>query len=222
MEQSNEQSEEKQFFLSIPKTELNTLPAAVYEGEIKIIDREEDIDEAIEYLRKSDIIGFDTETKPAFKRGQTHLVSLLQLATANRCYLFRINKTGFTDNLRYLLEDASILKVGVSIHDDFLNLGKLAKFEPAGFIDLQQYVKQFRIKDNSLTRIYGILFGLRISKGQRLTNWEAPELTSHQQAYAALDAKACINIYKALSSGSFIPKKSPYLTYPEEETQDEQ
>lgn len=222
MEQSNEQTEDRQFFLSIPKTELNMLPAAVYDGEIIVIEREEEIDSAVNYLRGADIIGFDTETKPAFKRGQTNLVSLIQLATTDRCYLFRINKTGFADNLRILLEDASILKVGVSIHDDFLNLQKFGKFEPDGFIDLQQYVKQFRIKDNSLARIYGILFGLRISKGQRLTNWEAAKLTSHQMAYAALDAKACINIYEKLLSGTFAPERSQYLNYPEEEPQDEQ
>ncbi len=207
--------------LTITKAQLAALPAAVFQGEIRLVDKEEELDAAIDDLRKSDIIGFDTETRPSFRKGHLHTVSLLQLSTRNTCYLFRLNKFGLTTPIIELLTDPDKLKVGLSIHDDFHSLSKLAEFEPGGFVDLQQYVKEFRIADNSLSRIYGIIFGERISKGQRLTNWEAETLTPAQQGYAALDAVACVRIYDYLSSGKFDPSTSPYLTIPtppEEET----
>lgn len=204
------------FTLSISKQELAELPRASFRGTIRLIETEAEIGAAVGELRAAaGVIGFDTETRPSFRKGQSHLVSLLQLSTRSCCFLFRLNKTGLTTPLIDLLNDANITKVGVSIHDDFHNLGKLAEIAPDGFIELQQFVKDFRIADNSLSRIYAILFGQRISKGQRLTNWEADELTPHQQAYAALDALACVEIYEALTSGSFRPEESPFIKYPE-------
>ncbi|MDE6028092.1 MAG: 3'-5' exonuclease domain-containing protein 2 [Muribaculaceae bacterium] len=174
-----------------------------YAGNILLVDSEEKAVEAAESLKKEKIIGFDTETKPSFKRGQTNNVALLQLSTRSVTYLIRLNRIGLPDAIRSILEDENILKIGVSIHDDFHNLHKLYELSPAGFIDLQSFVKDYGIADNSLARIYAILFGLRISKGQRLTNWEAEELTIHQQAYAALDALACVRIYTHLLNGFF-------------------
>lgn len=203
-----------QAVLTITKVQLAELPTAVFQGAIRLVDKEEELDAALDDLRKSDIIGFDTETRPSFKKGQLHTVSLLQLSTRETCYLFRLNHFGLPDPLVKLLEDTDKLKVGLSIHDDFHSLRKLAEFEPGGFVDLQHYVKEFRIADNSLSRIYGIIFGERISKGQRLTNWEAENLTPAQQGYAALDAVACVRIYDYLRSGDFKPESSPYLTIP--------
>lgn len=197
--------------ISIPKEALATLPAARYEGHIRLIETAEDADFATAELSKSDIIGFDTETRPAFKKGQSHLVALLQLSTRDTCYLFRLNKIGMPASVRSLLENPDIKKIGLSIHDDFLNLRKTTELEPAGFVELQQYVKKWNITDASLTKLYGILFGQRLSKAQRLSNWEADELSASQQAYAALDAKACIDIYEYLESGRFNPAESPYL-----------
>lgn len=200
----------KKYLLSISKEELSKLPAEVYRGEITVVDTEEAILPAVEKLEKAKIIGFDTETRPSFKKGQHYTVSLIQLSTPKECFLFRINKTGITPPLRNLLENAGKIKVGLSLHDDFMNLAKITDLRPAGFIDLQQYVKTVGILDNSLTRIYAIVFGHRISKNQRLSNWEASELTQHQQQYAALDAMACINIYQTLSGNKFDASKSPY------------
>lgn len=196
--------------VSISKTELAELPIATFKGKIVVIDKPEEVDSAVAELNKESEIGFDTETKPSFKRGQSNLVSLLQLSTHDTCYLFRLNRIGAPDSLKALMENPDILKIGVSIHDDFHNLRKLGELEPGGFIDLQSYVKKYYILDNSLARIYGILFGERISKGQRLTNWEAPTLTPHQQSYAALDAYACIKIYDYLNVFGFDAKSSPY------------
>lgn len=197
--------------ISITKEELAALPAAHFHGEISLIEKPEEVSAAVARLRECDVVGFDTETRPSFKKGQTNIVSLLQLSTRDICYLIRLNHIGLTDELKQLLEDPDVLKVGLSIHDDFHNLNKIASIEPRGFVDLQNYVKNFNISDNSLTKIYGIVFGKRISKGQRLTNWEASQLTESQQAYAALDAMACIDIYDKVSSGQFDPLQSPYL-----------
>ena len=181
-----------------------------------LVDQPSNLASAIADLNSVPIIGFDTETRPSFRRGQTHNVALIQLATQNCCYLFRTNEIGFPKDLMDILENPNILKVGLSIHDDFHNLRRITEVEPHGFIDLQNYVKEFKIADNSLSRVFGILFGERISKGQRLTNWESSELTESQQKYAALDAYACIKIYNYLKEGKFDPYSSKYLTFPPE------
>lgn len=195
---------------SITKAELADLPAETIDADITVIDSEEGVGKAVEILSEARLIGFDTETKPSFRRGERHMVSLLQLSTLTQSFLFRLNKIGLPAPVCKLLEDENIVKIGLSIHDDFLNLHKKFKLEPKGFIDLQQYVKEFNIADNSLSRIYGILFDKRISKGQRLSNWEAPVLTRHQQEYAALDAVACLNIYNYLREKGFDYKQSKY------------
>lgn len=204
--------------LSISKAELAKLPAADYYGDIHVVDSPEDVEAAVAILRESDIIGFDTETRPSFKKGQTHQVALMQLATRHECFLFRLNMIGLPKPVKDLLEDPELLKIGVSLHDDFHNLHRIYTLRPEGFIDLQPYVKQFGIADNSLSRIYAILFGHRISKGQRLTNWEAPALTPGQQSYAAFDALSCIEIFDYLQSGSFDPSLSPYIIPNADET----
>ncbi|MDE5876570.1 MAG: 3'-5' exonuclease domain-containing protein 2 [Muribaculaceae bacterium] len=197
--------------VSISKEELASLPAADFHAGLRLIDNNDDVEDAVADLAASDIIGFDTETRPSFKRGISYKVSLLQLSTRKVCYLFRLNKIGLPESLVRLLADPSKLKIGVSVHDDFHNLMKLVDFTPEGFIDLQAYVKDFMIADNSLSRLYGIVFGKRISKAQRLTNWEADKLTKAQQTYAAMDALACIDLYDCLSTGNFDPQASPYM-----------
>ena len=205
------------YTLSIPKNELPALPAEHYAGTIKVVESLDEIDEAVGYLNSFDILGFDTETKPTFKRGQSNNMALIQLSGGERCYLFRICKIGIPKKLSSILENKRILKVGASVHDDFHGLTKVGECAPCNFLDIQQYVKKFRIEDNSLSRIYAIVFGKRISKNQQKTNWEAETLTPAQQAYAALDARACVLIYDYLSSGKFSPEDSIYKKYPEPE-----
>ena len=202
--------------ITISKEEISMLPAADYAGKIEIIDKPEQVASAVEKLLTADVIGFDTETRPSFRKGQYHNVALIQLAIDDVAYLFRTNIIGLPKQLIEILENPDLLKVGLSLRDDFHNLNKISEIRPEGFIDLQSYVKNFKIADASLSRIHAILFGERLSKGQRLTNWEATELSEAQQSYAALDAKACINIYKFLKSGMFDPADSPYLTIPPE------
>lgn len=211
----------RDFFLSIPKQQLSLLPSAKFDGKIVVVDTLERAISALRMLSDAGIIGFDTETRPSFKKGALNEVSLMQLSDHHTCYLFRINRLGIFPELIDFLQNGSVTKVGLSIHDDFHNLHRLANFDPQGFIDLQTYVKGFRIADNSLSRIFAIIFGQRISKGQRLSNWEAERLTAAQQAYASLDAFACIKIYDCLASGKFIPEQSPYVCYPEPEAPDQ-
>lgn len=196
--------------LSITKDELTELPMVQYNAGATIIDSPKYLDNALEQLSKAQILGFDTETRPSFRKGQSFKVSLLQLATPDRCFLFRLNKIGMLPELKQILENPELLKVGLSLKDDFNSLGKICSLSPAGFVDLQQYVKDFGIMDNSLSKIYAILFGQRISKNQRLTNWEAERLTQAQINYAAFDAISCIRIYDYLKSGNFVPENSPY------------
>lgn len=208
---------ENRGIVTISKGQLASLPAAQYPGIISVIDTKEKMMEALKEIQKAPIIGFDTETKPSFKKGQQFNVALVQLSTTDICYLFRTNIIGFPTELKQILEDPGKLKVGLSLHDDFLNLGKFGEFNPESFIDLQSFTKEYRIADNSLSRVYAILFGQRISKGQRLTNWEANQLSDAQKNYAALDAYACVRIYNYLKEGNFNPDQSPYLTFPQEE-----
>ena len=207
-------SDPNNYKIGISKQELGQLPAAHFPGAIQLIDKPEDVAPAVDELRKARVIGFDTETRPAFQKGQYHSVALLQLSTESRCFLFRLNILGMQDEIRDLLEDPSVKKIGLSTHDDFHNLNRIKRITPAGFFELQEYVGSFKIEDRSLSKIYALLFGERISKGQRLTNWEAPELSPHQQAYAALDAYACLKIYNYLKSGNFHPQDSTHKIYP--------
>lgn len=196
--------------ISISKQQLAALPPAHFSGTIVVVDTPVAADCAVEELRKANLIGFDTETRPAFKKGQTYDVALLQLSCLDTCYLFRLNKIGMPASLKDLLEDPEKTKVGLSIHDDFRNLHKTYEFEPGGFIELQTYVTQWNIIDKSLSKLFGILFGKRLSKAQRLSNWETEQLSESQQHYAALDAYACTKIYSYLNEGNFEPNNCPY------------
>lgn len=198
--------------ITISKDTLATLPTVTFPGRITVIDSIEDAADALAQLRTHSIVGFDTETKPSFRKGRTNTVSLIQISTESHCYLFRINHIGFCDAIRAFMEDPSVAKIGLSLKDDFHVLHKLSEFTPEGFVDLQDLVKDFLITDCSLQKIYGIIFNQRISKSQRLSNWEAASLTQSQQIYASIDAWACLRIYTYLHSGLFKPEESPYLT----------
>lgn len=189
--------------VTITKEEIAALETTVFTGRIIVIETTEEAEKAVAYLSTFQVVGFDTETKPSFKKGKSHQVSLIQISTEDTCFLFRINRTGFTDSLRHFLENGEIKKIGLSLRDDFGMLHKTAPFEPKGFVELQHYVKQFNIQDLSLQKIFAILFRLKISKSQRLSNWEADILSDGQKKYAAIDAWACLRIYKKLESEGF-------------------
>lgn len=189
--------------ITISKEEMADMPTVQFSGKITVADTIEGGREAIEELSGSTIVGFDTETKPSFQKGQVHKVALIQISTADHSYLFRVCRTGFFPELKNFLESDKVKKIGLSVKDDYKVLARLESFNPKGFVDLQGEVESFGIGAGSLQKIYAIIFGERISKSQRLTNWEAPMLTPSQCHYAAVDAWACLRIYETLHSGSF-------------------
>lgn len=186
--------------LMITKEQIAELPVETFSGNIIVIDHMNEVREALSYLSSKPVLGFDTETKPAFKRGQVHKVALMQLSTEEECFLFRLNKIGYPDDLESFMIDPEIKKIGLSLRDDFAAIRKRSDGIPENFIDLQLFVDKFGIEDNSLQKIYAIVFGKKISKSQRLSNWEAPVLTPAQQSYAAIDAWACLRIYNHLTN----------------------
>lgn len=197
--------------LAIGKEAVNQLPPVRYEGGIQVIDSIDKARVALRELTRARIVGFDTETRPSFRKGQLHKVALMQLATDDFCFLFRLNKLGVFDLLKDFLQNPEITKIGLSVHDDFQVLGRSGEISPEGFVELQSFVKQYSIADTSLQKIFAIVFGQCISKSQRLTNWEAAELTPQQQRYAAIDAWACLRLYRHLSQGNFNPADSKYI-----------
>lgn len=198
--------------IAITKEAIASMPVVTYPGTVQVIDSIDSALPALRELTRARMVGFDTETRPSFHKGQMHKVALMQLSTDSHCYLFRINKLGIFDAMKRFIENPDVMKIGLSVHDDFNVLHRSDEtLAPQGFIDLQAYVRQFNIYDISLQKIYAIVFGEKISKHQRLTNWEADKLTPGQQAYAALDAWACLRLYRWLSEGHFDPEASPYI-----------
>lgn len=173
-----------------------------FKGEIVVVDNLKTFYEVLPRLLTSDLLGFDTETRPTFKKGKKNPVSLIQLSTEDMACLFRINKIGLPDELVRLLSNPSLKKAGVAIHDDIRFLKGIRKFVPDGFIDLQNFVKDFGIQSSGLKKLAAIVLGFRISKRQQVTNWEAEQLSEAQQVYAATDAWVCYQIYKKLVNGN--------------------
>lgn len=189
----------RQLFIKTDKTFIPNLPRYAFEGKIYVIQSASEAERAVEILRRSPILGIDTETRPTFKKGVSHKVALLQVANEQLCFLFRMNEIGFLPCMANLLADPNVLKVGLSLKDDFLMLKRRdTNFQPGGYIDLQNYVKQMGIEDMSLQKLYANVFHKRISKNAQLSNWEADILTDAQKVYAATDAYTCIQLYKEL------------------------
>ena len=190
------------------KKSIAELPTVTFPGKTVVVMSEREAEKAVDFLLSNDILGVDTETRPSFKKGESHMVSLLQVSTSNICFLFRLNHIGITPAILRLLENTTVPMVGLSLHDDMLSLHKRVGFTPGNFIDLQDLVGELGIEDLSLQKLYANLFHQKISKRQRLTNWDSDVLNDKQKAYAALDAWACINLYKEIlrlkNSGDYV------------------
>ena len=185
----------KEIFDKYDKALLASLPRVLFDGRIEVIVSERDAERAVKFLMKQPILGFDTETRPSFSRGKMNKVALLQVSTNDVCFLFRLNRIDIPQCLVRLLEDKKITKVGLSWHDDLRALNGRKSFRAGTFVELQDMAGQMGIVDISLQKLYANIFGQKISKGQRLTNWEADDLTEAQKKYAATDAWACIRLY---------------------------
>jgi ribonuclease D len=187
------------FAENLTNEQVNELPLFQFDGGIFVIDTFDKIDDYIPLLKGQKILGFDTETRPSFKKGKVNPVSLLQITTSNQAFLIRINKVGLPQEIIEILANPDILKIGLAIKDDIKILREISDFEPASFIDLQDYVEAFAIQAKSLKKITGIVLNKRISKSQQVTNWEKEQLSEAQQAYAATDAWVCLQIYRKLN-----------------------
>ena len=197
----------KVIYSKFDKARIQQLPRALFEGRIVVVLSESEAAKAVDYLLKQPIIGIDTETRPSFRKGVKYYVSLLQVSTRDICFLFRLKHTGMCPSIIRLLEDKTVPKIGLSLHDDLHQLHEVAQFEPGHFVELQHKVKAFGVGDLSLQKLFANFFGERISKGQRLTNWEADILSESQKRYAATDAWACVLLYeemeRLLQTGDF-------------------
>ncbi|MBQ9677912.1 MAG: 3'-5' exonuclease domain-containing protein 2 [Prevotella sp.] len=180
------------------KTKISTLPRVVFEGRIVVVISAAEAEKAVDYLLSQPILGVDTETRPSFKKGHVNQVALLQVSSHEVCFLFRLNQIGMTDAVKRLLEDTTVPKIGLSLHDDLMMLAKRGDFQRGYFIDLQDKVKEIGVEDMSLQKLFANFFGQRISKRDRLSNWEMDVLKDKQKIYAATDAWTCILLYEEL------------------------
>ena len=189
----------KTIYNKFDKQKITDLPKVAFPGRIITIFSEGEAERAVRFLLTQPILGFDTETRPSFTRGHSNKVALLQVSTPDICFLFRLNFIGITPAIKTLLEDTTVLKVGLSLKDDILMLQHREQFTPGYFYDLQHNVKEIGIEDLSLQKLYANIFGMKMSKTQRLSNWEASVLTNAQKIYAATDAWSCIMLYDELN-----------------------
>jgi ribonuclease D len=186
----------KKIYSKYDKTKIKDLPRVTFQGRIIVVLTESEAEKAVNYLLKADILGFDTETRPNFKKGKQNVVSLLQVSTRDTCFLFRLNRFGLCPAVVRLLEAEGVKKIGLSWGDDVRSLHGLGEFTAKGFFELQDHMKELGVEDMSLAKLYANFFGQRISKREQLSNWEADVLSSKQQDYAATDAWACVKLYE--------------------------
>ncbi len=188
------------FKTSIEKDEINALEMLKFQGKIHLVTNADEAIKIAKKLSNEEILGFDTETRPSFKKGETYDVSLLQLSTESDAYLFRLNKMTFPKELAQLLADPTIVKAGVAVRDDIKSLQKLSPFKDENFCELQDFAKELGVKNFSLRALCAIFINYRLSKRAKITNWEQPTLTDAQIQYAACDAWVGLQIYKQMKS----------------------
>ncbi len=189
------------YLKKISNEELELLPTAECGGKVYVLSSSDNQDEAAAYLSGCSVVGFDTETRPSFKKGTINPVALLQLSGADRTYLFRVDRMKLSNKIIKILRSKSIIKVGVDIKDDIKKIQNIVAFKPDNFVDLQKIVGSYNIEEMSLRKMSGIVLGAKVSKAQRLSNWSASRLTPHQVKYAATDSWISREIYIALKAG---------------------
>ena len=190
---------------AITREELNELPIGGWEGETILIDRPEDVESAIQAINKEPIIGIDTETRPAFKKGVVYHISLIQIATRDCTYLFRINLVGLSEGLIKLFESDEIMKVGIDLNYDINLLQRVKRFTPRNIIELNSYCTQKGFQVMGLRKLSALILGIRITKRQQTSNWEAETYTPAQIRYAATDAWACRALFVRLIENGIHP-----------------
>lgn len=196
------------FAQHIDKAAIQTLPVTFFEGEVIVVDKPEMVADAAAYLRQHTVLGVDTEARPSFKRGVHYPTALVQIATLERCYLFRLTHVGLPVEIAEIFANPNICKVGLAFKDDITGLRRRRDFKPANCVDLQSMVCKYGIMELGLQKIFAIIFGKKISKSQQLTNWENSHLTPEQARYASTDAWATLSIYLALQQVQPLSKRA--------------
>ena len=181
------------------KRRINELELVTFPGKIVVVVSPKETGRCVDYLLSQPVLGFDTETRPSFKRGVKYNCSLLQVSTEDCCFLFRLNYTGLTPDIVRLLEDTTVIKVGLSWSNDITSLHGVGEFNPGTFVELQDMARQMGIEDQSLVKLYANILGGHISKRERLSNWEQDILRDSQKRYAAIDAWACVKLYNEMT-----------------------
>jgi len=179
----------------ISREELIALPIRRYEGSVHVVAGHADLQRAMQDILQESVVGFDTETRPAFRPGESYLPSLVQFATASAVYLLQVQQQDLSSPVREVLSSEKIIKVGVSVTDDMRNLKKLFQFDERSVVDLGKVAERNGLKQTGIRNLAGIFLGTRIPKGTKTTNWAARRLTPQQIAYAATDAWACRELY---------------------------
>lgn len=192
------------FWDNITKEDIRELPLLAFDGFIHVVESDDQLHSAIDALTREKLVGFDTEKKPTFKRGDYNPTAMIQLSSVNDAYLFRLNKIGYPKSLFDLMGNPGITKLGISIDDDIKELEKLSTFSPAGFIDVNDIARTIGVKHIGVKKLAAIFLKHRISKGQQTSNWENEVLTSSQQKYAATDAWICLRIYNEIKNNGFL------------------
>ncbi len=188
----------------ISTDEVNALPMLAYEGKIVLVDKVEQVKEAVKEIEQYTIIGFDTESRPAFSKGESYPVSLLQFATPKKVYLFRVNVIGMPEGVSRLLSNPKLIKLGIALHDDIKDLKQLGVSNPQGYQDIHSFIKDKGVINTGLRKLAAMILGFRISKSQQTSNWENEVLNERQQVYAATDAWVCLKIYEKLKELNLI------------------
>ena len=193
---------------TISKEEINALPISSFQGDIITINKPDECEAALADLRKETFIGFDTETRPSFTKNKSYKVSLLQLSTHKKVYLFRLKTLGLPGPLAELLSNPSHFKIGLALNQDIKGLQALTPFKPHSFIDLQTLAKNSKIEVLSLRGLCGLFLGTRLSKKAKLTNWENKFLSKAQILYAALDAWVSREIFFEMEKSQLFDLKT--------------
>jgi ribonuclease D len=186
--------------------EINALPMVRYEGEVRLVRSEGELEEALDLLAREDLLGFDTETRPSFRKGRVNQPSLIQLAASDRIFLIQLAFVPFGAGLASILSNTQILKVGVGVWDDLRELGKLHPFEGAGAVDLGDLARSLKLPTQGLRNMAANLMGWRISKGSRCSNWSLSDLSPRQIAYAATDAWIGRELYLKMREVGLLPQ----------------
>lgn len=193
-----------QFWDDITKEDIRKLPLLAFDGAIHVVESEKDCSDAVQELTNQKILGFDTEKKPTFRKGEYNPTAMIQLSSIDQAFLFRLNKIGYPKPLFDLMGNPNVTKLGISIDDDIKELEKLSRFNPSGFQDVNDIAKAIGVKHIGVKKLAAIFLNQRISKGQQTSNWENETLTASQQRYAATDAWICLRIYQEIANNGFL------------------